>query len=80
MIRTKEQYRITKIWLTNYEKSLSLLKKYIEVKDTLYRAKVNSLNNQIKFFKKNIKAYDLAFDMESTFTTERSSFQKNRAS
>ena len=64
MILKKEQYRMTKMWLTNYEKSLHLLKIYVEVKDALYRAKVNSLNNHIKLFKKNIQAYDLAFNMQ----------------
>jgi len=74
MIRTTEQYSTTKNWLANYEKSLCLLEMYVQVKDALYHSKFNSLNNQIELFKKNMKAYDAAFDMESTFTTEGSSF------
>ena len=79
MIRTIEQYRLTRSWLKEYKKTRSLLKRYIQVKDLLYRRKVDSLNVQIKLLKKAIKEYDANYQYENSMENRTNCILKQSA-
>lgn len=57
MIRTEDQYNITKHWLREFETSVRLLNEYVDVEDPIYNVQVNSLNIQIELFKKELIEY-----------------------
>jgi len=58
MINNSDQYSITKHWLIKFETSVRLLNSYGNADDTLYSTKINSLNNQIEIFKKELINYE----------------------